>query len=160
MNANFSRSLLVAITALAAATVIVDAAASGRAPSVPDNARWREECGSCHVPYPPQLLPARSWHAIMERLDRHFGTNANLDPQSRAEIGAFLQQNAGGSDRYAPTAATPLRITETRWFRHEHSEIRAPVWAGPNVRTAANCGACHRDAARGDYGERTTRLPE
>ena len=26
-------------------------------------AAWKKECGACHLPYPPQLLPARSWRA-------------------------------------------------------------------------------------------------
>ena len=26
---------------------------------------WKAECGGCHVVYPPQILPARSWHALI-----------------------------------------------------------------------------------------------
>src|SRR5512146_2667484 len=54
------------------------------------NALWQTECGSCHVAYPPRLLPAESWRAVMSGLDKHFGSDASLDPAAVREIGAFL----------------------------------------------------------------------
>ena len=38
-----------------------------------------QECGSCHVPYPPGLLPNESWQRLMANLPQHFGTDASLD---------------------------------------------------------------------------------
>src|SRR5512135_2316584 len=64
------------------------------------NALWQSECGSCHVAFPPRLLPAESWRAVMSGLDKHFGSDASLDPVAAKEIGAFLKQNAG-SNRHA-----------------------------------------------------------
>ena len=43
------------------------------------NAKWKAECGSCHVAYPAQLLPATSWQRLMKGLDKHFGTDASVD---------------------------------------------------------------------------------
>ena len=37
---------------------------------------YTQECGSCHLAYPPGLLPALSWQRLMGGLDRHFGTDA------------------------------------------------------------------------------------
>lgn len=125
-----------------------------------NHAAWRQECGACHVAYPPQLLPAASWRAIMNGLDRHFGADAALDPQQRADILRFLETNAGqgrGSTGGKPT----LRITETGWFIHEHAEEPpAHMWSHPSVKSPANCIACHTAADRGDYGERTLRVPK
>ena len=59
------------------------------------NALWQNECGSCHVAFPPRLLPAASWRAVMSGLDKHFGSDASLDAASAREIGAFLEKNAG-----------------------------------------------------------------
>ncbi|MDD3343356.1 MAG: cytochrome b/b6 domain-containing protein, partial [Sulfurospirillaceae bacterium] len=38
-----------------------------------------KECISCHTLYPPFLLPERSWVAMMQTLDNHFGDDASLD---------------------------------------------------------------------------------
>ena len=109
---------------------------------LPANTTYKTECGSCHVAYPPQLLPKESWRKLMARLDRHFGSDASLDPKSQEEIGRFLAANAGR--RAAPAGAEP-RITETRWFRKEHDgEI-------PTGRNPADCVACHKGAERGIY---------
>lgn len=121
-----------------------------------DNARFKAECGSCHLAYPPQLLPAPAWRRIMAGLDKHFGTDASLDPAAAAEIGAYLEKNAGSGRR---AGGETLRITEGAWFRHEHDEVPAAAWRRPAVKSAANCAACHRAAEQGDFSERNIRIP-
>ena len=152
---------------VAASGAILTLAASGAFADEDDahirplnHAAWQQECSACHVAYPPQLLPVRSWRAIMDSLDQHFGTDASLDPQQRADILRFLEANAGQGS--ASKGGKPLlRITETRWFIHEHSEeLPADIWSRPSVKSPANCIACHTAAGRGDYGERTLRLPK
>ena len=106
---------------------------------VPPNPVYMNECGSCHVAYPPQLLPAASWRQLMAGLDKHFGSDASLEPALGKEIEQFLAAHAGR--RGGPG----LRITETRWFRKEH---RNEIPAGKNP---ADCGACHAGAEKGIY---------
>jgi len=124
---------------------------------VGSNPAWKAECGGCHVAYPPQLLPASSWRALMSGLDNHFGSDASLDPETAADIGAFLERNAG-YDR-TPGAQPSLRVTETPWFVHEHAEVPARVWQSASVARRSNCTACHRKADRGNYGEGTLFIP-
>ncbi|MGJ8586236.1 MAG: diheme cytochrome c [Marinosulfonomonas sp.] len=117
----------------------------------------KAECSECHMAYPAGFLPQRSWTMIMATLDDHFGENATLDEASRAEIEAYLVQNAadaGGRSsgllyRVAPDE-TPLRISEMPWFRSEHDgevSSRKLKKAG----SMANCAACHRGADRGIF---------
>ncbi|HWQ39194.1 MAG TPA: diheme cytochrome c [Burkholderiales bacterium] len=120
------------------------------------NPAWKTECGSCHVAYPPPLLPARSWRTIMARLDRHFGADASVDPQTAAQIERFLVANAGQGR--GPSVAEP-RITEAAWFVREHDAVPPALWKRPQVKSPANCGACHTRAELGDYSERTLRMP-
>lgn len=124
------------------------------------NPAYQSECGSCHVAYPAQLLSAASWRAVMGGLDKHFGSDASLEPAIHAEILRYLETNAGR--RETATAGKPqLRITETRWFVREHSEeMPRDVWKNPAVKSAANCAACHTAAEKGDFSERTLRLPK
>lgn len=123
---------------------------------------YQEECGTCHIAYPPGLLPRSSWKAIMAGLERHFGSDASLDGAKAREISAFLAAGAGREDEpgRAPAGVTP-RISATPWFLREHRDghdgLRAAVWQA--VKSPANCGACHQGAADGDYSERNIRIP-
>ena len=119
---------------------------------------WKAECGGCHLAYPPQMLPARSWRALMSGLDNHFGTDASLDPQRATDIRAFLERNAGRER--IPAAQPVLRITETSWFVREHDEVPARAWKSATVKSPSNCGACHVNADQGSYGEGSLRLPK
>jgi cytochrome c553 len=149
----------VGATALAAALLFAttQAPAGERRTGAPTDDRWLTECGSCHVAYPPRLLPARSWSAIIGGLERHFGSDVSLDASAAAAIRAFLMTNAGRDA--SPVGTPPLRITQTRWFAHEHGKLDAAVWKGEKVGSAANCGACHRDADTGRFSEHDVRIP-
>ena len=108
--------------------------------AVPARADYRSECGSCHVPYPPKLLPAESWRQLMSRLERHFGSDASLDAVTRQDIEGYLAANAGR--RAAPPGPDP-RITQTRWFFKEHGVVKNP----------SNCTACHAGAEKGNFDD-------
>lgn len=122
-------------------------------------ASFKAECASCHLPYPPSLLAANDWRRIMAGLDQHFGSDATVDPQKRQEITAFLERHAGDPARLG-NAGNPPRITQTQRFVRKHHEIPARFWRDPRVKSAANCEACHRGAATGNYGEHDIAIPE
>jgi len=125
------------------------------------NPKWKAECGSCHIAYPVRLLPAESWRAIMAGLDKHFGSDASLDAATATEITAFLEKNANASrSKIEPATKPQLRITETSWFKREHDEVSAATWKNPQVKSAANCGACHTLADRGEFNEHGLRIPK
>lgn len=117
---------------------------------------YRQECGECHVAYPPALLPADTWRQVMRQLDRHYGVDASLEDATAARITKWLEANAGSKAKLAG-AGDPPRLTQTVWFRHEHDE--APSGARRNAGSMARCDACHRGAAGGDYSEHDIRLP-
>lgn len=144
---------------IAAVLLILSAARADEPARVPLPAVYKDECGSCHVAYPPRLLAAADWRTIVAGLARHFGSDASLDPARAREIGAFLTANAGRRE----AGGREPRITTGEWFRREHRDghdgLSAALWKSPAVGSPANCGACHRQAAGGDYGERSLRLP-
>lgn len=118
-----------------------------------------EECGSCHVAYPARFLGASSWNAVLAGLESHFGVDASVDPRVLEELRVYLL--AGARSRETVAEGKPLlRITEAKWFRHEHPRPSASVWAHPDVKSPANCGGCHRQAESGDYRERNLRMPK
>jgi len=119
---------------------------------------WQAECGSCHIAYPPNLLPAPAWRRMMASLDKHFGTDASVDAALASEIDAFLERHAGQGRKRGVDSGT-LRISETPWFQRKHHELAASTWKNPKVKSVANCSACHAGAERGDFDEHAVRIP-
>jgi hypothetical protein len=120
----------------------------------PQNRLWEKECGACHVAFPPQLLTADDWRALMGGLARHFGSNAELDARERKAITAFLVENASNEARHH---SDKLRITDTAWFRKEHRSVSPKEWVHPEVKTPSNCKACHNAVGHTSWSERDLR---
>jgi len=131
---------------------------TGRMPRVPLLPKYQQECGACHVAYPPGLLPAASWQRIVSNLPRHFGVDASLDPATVKELSAWLSANAGTTKRVGAEPAQD-RITRSAWFIRKHDEVAAATWKLPAVKSAANCTACHAQAEQGDFNEHNVRIP-
>lgn len=124
-----------------------------------------QECAACHMIYPPQFLPQRSWTALLGRLDQHFGEIATVTDARKAEIAAYLAVNAadapgtqGGAwflDGLANDAA-PLRITEMPWWTGRHQEVNFSGLRATRIKSASNCLGCHGGSGAGeqDSGER------
>ena len=122
----------------------------------------KEECGTCHLPFAPSMLPASSWTRMMTNLKDHFGDDASVDPKLAAEITAYLTANAGdqggqrlGAKLLRGVSATqaPLRITELPKWVSEHRKVPDWEWKHKDVRTKANCTACHSNAELGYYDQ-------
>lgn len=119
---------------------------------------YSQECAACHTAYPPGLLPARSWQRIIGGLDRHFGTDASLDPATVQQLAGWLQAHAGTYKRVAPEPPED-RITRSAWFVRKHRGIEPGVWQLPSVKTAANCAACHTGTEQGLYDDDRLQMP-
>ena len=130
---------------------------------------YKEECGSCHMPYSPGLLPTRSWNKVMLQLENHFGDNAELDEKTHRAITRYLLTNSADKSDYRRSKKIsksisfndlPVRISETSYFKHEHDEIPARfVTANPKVNSFSQCDACHIDAEQGSFNEHDVRIP-
>ena len=139
---------------LAAVTV---PALADRLPQLADTpASYRDECGSCHLAYPPALLAAGDWKRVLAGLSNHFGSDAAVDATQQREIAAFLTRHAGNPG----AAGTPPRITRTARFVRKHDEIPARFWRDPRVRSPANCEACHTHAGEGRFSEHEIGIAE
>lgn len=149
------------IPLLGAALLLAAAFARADLPRQELSAAYKAECAACHVAYPPALLPAASWQRLMGGLDRHFGVDASLDAATTQAIGDWLAARAGTYKKVHREANAPPqdRITRSAWFVREHDEVPAATWQRPDVRSPANCSACHRQADLGLYDEHDIRIP-
>lgn len=146
-------------TALLATLPVATARADERArmPAVVPKA-YAQECGACHLAYPPGLLPARSWLRLMTGLDAHFGSDASLDAATVEQLSLWLQAHGASSRKPSPEPPQD-RITRAEWFVREHRRIDPAAWVHVSVKSPANCAACHPGAARGEFDDDALRLP-
>jgi len=121
--------------------------------------KYRSECASCHLAYPPALLPLASWRRLLGSLDKHYGVDASLEAAEVLEISKWLEPLAG---TYKKVREEPPedRITKAAWFVREHRKIEAEVWLRSSIKSAANCAACHTAAEQGNYNDDFVRIPK
>lgn len=121
--------------------------------------KYRSECASCHLAYPPAMLPLASWRRVLSHLDMHYGVDASLEPAEILEIFQWLEPLAG---TYKKVREEPQddRITKAAWFVREHRKIESEVWLRPSIKSAANCAACHTTAEQGNYNDDFVRIPK
>ena len=129
---------------------------------------YQQECGACHMAYPPGLLPAASWQKLLDGLHSHFGDNAELEASTKENIRQFLLTNS--ADRFNSKRARRfanyggdeiiIRISELPYFKHEHDEIPSRLVKGNKaVNSFSNCNACHRRAEQASFRERDIVIP-
>lgn len=134
-----------------------------------DNQLYTNECSSCHFAYQPGLLPARSWIKIMDNLQNHFKSDASLDQKDVETLREYLVKNSSdhamGYKRsrkiteYISKNSTPIRISETPYFKKEHRELKEYMIKQKEVKSISNCTACHTTAKKGIYSEEYINIP-
>ena len=152
------RGLLIGAMVFAAAASSVRAD-EGHRLAIPLLPQYQQECGACHLAYPPGLLPAASWQHLMAGLNHHFGSDASLDAPNTQAVTGWLVANAG---TYKKVREAPVqdRISRAEWFVREHREITSAVWQRTSIKSASNCQACHGKADIGSFREREIRIPQ
>ncbi len=131
---------------------------------------YLDECGACHFAFQPGWLPVASWQKLIDptALEDHFGDNAELEEADRRAIATVLE--AAAADRSNRKRAkkvmrslrgeAPLRITEVPYIRKKHQAIPDSMIAGnDDVKSLANCDACHTEADTGNFDDDTVAIP-
>ncbi len=129
---------------------------------------YKKECGSCHMAFPPNILPAKSWQIMMGDLQDHFGDDASIEESARKEIEDFLVKNSAetsleeASIKFLQSIGSdtpPLRVTEIRYWREKHGSIRKATYQRESIRSKINCVACHKWAAYGSFEDSDIKVP-
>jgi hypothetical protein len=135
------------------------------------NKLYNDECGACHFPYQPGLLPERSWRKLVEAkaLSDHFGENAELDEGDRKKILNVLVAGSADKSHYKRSkkimnslsdSDAPLRITEVPYIRKKHEEVvDEVVKKSDKVKSLSFCDKCHQKAKEGDFDDDTVVIP-
>jgi hypothetical protein len=137
-------------------------------PAPEANPLYQEKCGSCHLAYPPCLLPSGSWKKMMGELETHFGEPLTIDSASVTLISEYLAQNAAdhSSDERSGKimkdlgGKTPACITEIPYIIKKHSGLPPSIFKTEKVGAFSNCKACHAGAEKGEFDDDTVVLPQ
>ena len=151
-------------------SLFADSYSSGRTDVAPvNNQLYIKECGSCHFPYQPGLLPSNSWKKMMVNLDKHFETDATLAPEDFVTLSKYLNDNSAEknmqykrSNRIVSSLLPGQEadsISTTPYMVQKHREIRKDLITQPDVKGLFNCMACHTTADKGIYSERAINIP-
>jgi hypothetical protein len=140
--------------AILAAGAMVGSSARGAA----ERPAALEQCGDCHMIFPAQMLPSRSWTGILSNMDSHFGEVASIPEKDLEQIRNYLTSNSADSpnasarDRHYMSEilpdSTPLRITRTPWWNQMHADFNFDGVKRSQVKSPANCLACHTGGLR------------
>ncbi len=135
-----------------------------------EHALFVEECASCHTLYPPQLLPKRSWKKLMANLADHFGDDASLDEEERSSIERYLLANSAESSTKEAVHYISLSIGEKKkniiaisdspYWIEKHASIDKATFKLPEVKSKANCKACHQHFEKGLIEDHLIAMPK
>jgi len=129
---------------------------------------YRKECGSCHMAFPPNALPAKSWQIMMAGLQDHFGDDASIEEPARKEIEDFLVTNSADTSNEEASIKfirsigkdnPPMRITEIRYWKEKHQSVQQAVYRRETIKSRINCVACHKWAEYGSFEDSDIKIP-
>ncbi|MEA1919118.1 MAG: cytochrome b/b6 domain-containing protein [Campylobacterota bacterium] len=132
---------------------------------------YATDCGECHTPYPPFMLPEKSWHRIMDKLNDHFNeriTENNISMGARASIREYLIANsAEHSSREMAFKMldsigdrAPKSTSKVMYWRETHKDIDPSVYKRESIKTPSNCAACHQYFEYGLLDDTYIKIPE
>lgn len=139
---------------------------------------YYSECGACHEPYPPFMLPESSWERIRGDLSNHFGEKIapnmkkgenRISLNDQKVIFNFLKHNsADKSTREVSVkvmkslngARGRKSITKIRFWKDTHAHIPYEVFKSDKVKDKSNCFACHNNFEKGMLEDIDIKIPK
>lgn len=102
-----------------------------------------ENCSTCHIALPPQVLPTETWRQILQD-KQHYGIEIKLpiDPP-RLLIWNYIQAFSRPQPKNEPVS---YRMGESRYFKILHPLVKLP-----NPPTMDTCITCHQGANKFDF---------
>jgi len=138
---------------------------------------YEKECGACHKPYPPFMLPASSWERIKDGLKNHFGEKISPDHKKEENrislndqivIFNYLKKNSADKStreisvkvmKSLNGARGRKSITKIRIWKDIHKNIPPHIFKSKKVKGKANCFACHKNFEKGMIEDIDIQIP-
>lgn len=132
------------------------------------NELYKKECASCHFAYSPAMLPANSWIHMMDNLANHYGADASLENEQVTSLKEYLRANSSETSntkrsRKINASLEPntlyTSLTQIPYLQKKHRKIDKYLIEQKEVKSLARCAACHRDAEKGIFDDKTVNIP-
>ena len=134
-----------------------------------DNELYKKECASCHFGYQPGLLPKASWEHIFATLDKHYGVDASLDEKDAKALKEYVLANSSETAKEYKRSVKLTKslrpgvlytsITQIPYHKKKHKDLKEWMYTQKEVRTLANCSACHKKADDGVFSKKSVDIP-
>ena len=106
---------------------------------------YLENCASCHIPVPIEVLPTESWKKILETTSKHYGVSINPPPLSLS-VRLIWDYIRVASRPLRKDEPVPQLVEQARFFKALHPRVKLPETV-----TLKTCIACHPSAQDFNY---------
>lgn len=104
---------------------------------------YLNQCSSCHVAIPPELLPTQTWQQVLST-PQHYGTTIELPSAFDTELmGRYLRHLSRSLYEAEPV---PYRLYQSRFFKALHPQVEFPQQPALNT-----CVTCHPGANQRNF---------
>lgn len=105
---------------------------------------YLENCATCHIGIPPEVLPSETWRRLLMEPEQHYGVK--LEPlvgPSQLVMWDYLRTF---SRPLQDKEAVPFRVAESRFFKALHPRVKFPQPA-----KIGSCVTCHPGVGQFNY---------
>ncbi len=105
---------------------------------------YLENCASCHVALPPEVLPSETWRRLLLEPEQHYGQQ--LKPLIGPTLLVMWEYLRTFSRPQAQKEQVPYRVSESRFFKALHPRVKFTEKV-----SIGSCVSCHPGAAQFNY---------
>lgn len=110
---------------------------------------YLENCASCHVALPPEVLPTETWRRLLLEPEQHYGQK--LQPMIGPSLLVMWDYLRTFSRPQLTKEATPYRVSDSPFFKALHPRVDFPQPLNPG-----SCVTCHPGVAQYNYRRLTS----
>jgi len=110
---------------------------------------YLENCASCHVALPPEVLPTETWRRLLLEPEQHYGQK--LQPMIGPSLLVMWDYLRTFSRPQVAKEATPYRVSESPYFKALHPRVDLPQPVNPG-----SCVTCHPGVTQYNYRSLTS----
>ena len=103
-----------------------------------------ENCSSCHLALPPEVLPIEAWQQILQNPNDHYGVS--LDNLNRLTQLLIWDYVSTFSRPLPPNTPVPVYTEKSRYFKALHPKVQLPTET-----TTKTCLTCHPKGLEFDF---------
>jgi hypothetical protein len=102
-------------------------------------ALYVENCSTCHLAIPPEVLATETWQKLLEKPQQHYGQS--IPPMVRISQVVVWEYLKDFSRSVSKDEPVPFYVQQSRYFKALHPRVNLPPEVNPKT-----CITCHPGA--------------